>query len=231
MREALASIIPSLEAGQIDRSKYAATSCETCMHRDKPVTCGPCNICSTIVEGSRSDERYYWEASDRAAVSEIKEHKETNLPDLDQLIQFAPRRCINPSCKHGHPEAYNRGLCVNCYKVLDSLVAQDMDVAEEWSLMYWLCDSEKERKVIEEIYLELYTWDRFIAEGKALPTEEEVKNRGGYPDRELILYYRQTRTNNQRGLDDPTPTEKQGRRVLTKKQYETAQEYLDFREK
>lgn len=231
MREAFAAVLYAIEAVELDNVKYAPAGCDTCIHRDKAVTESPCSSCITVTDKTmRSTEGYYWVPNEDASTAELEEYyRQYGTPEFDVLIKHRPARCINKKCKHGRPTAGPRGLCKNCHYILESLVEADKKTAEWLSLLFWLCDSSRERETIQEMYMDLYTWDRFIMDCLCLPLPEEEECQ--FPDRELILYYRQARLNKQRGAEDPTPTEKQFKRILSGRQQENARNYLEFKEK
>lgn len=232
MREVFEKIIVAAEADEIDLTRFAPTTCTNCIHSSKSLEESPCNKCTTALERHGRDYRpsdeYHWRPNANATTAEIQRyHKEYGVPNLKELLIDAPVRCINPRCQHGYSVVHKRGLCKGCYGVLESLVVEDAKTAEDWVLMYWLCDSEEERELVMSCYLNLYTWDRFEYEGKCLPVAEASS-----PDRELILYYRQTRTNqSKRNNQDPTPTEKQLSKIMDEQQLARVKEYLTVKTK
>ena len=227
MRDVIGKIVHSLESGAIDIDQYAPNSCDTCIHRKKSVNSSPCNRCSTATSRDGRDykptDHYFWSGDKTAKQGSVKSyHQEHGKPSLEILEEYAPQQCINPACRSTTKHIHARGLCRTCYEHLKNLVDQDTKEVERWVLMYWLCDSEKEREVVRQYFLELYSWDRFEQEGRCLPVEVD-----GQPQRELILYYRQVRVNQaRRPHEDPTPTLRQLKKTLTPEQLEKARRYL-----
>lgn len=232
MRDVFEKIIVAVEADEIDVSLYAPTTCDTCVHKNKSLEDPPCNKCTTAAEHHGRDYRpsdaYHWRPNMEASPNSIRRYyAEYGTPDLKDLLTHPPIRCINPKCQHDFPEVHDRGLCKHCHSTLEKYVEMDKEVAEEWALMYWLCDSEEERGLIQHYYLQLYTWDRFEVECRCLPKETV-----GYPDRELILYYRQVRDNDsKRKIDNPTPTLKQLTKTMTEEQLKNTKKYLVIKPK
>lgn len=228
MREVIGNIIHALESGELDLKSYAPNNCTTCIHKDVPLESAPCNSCTTATQKSGRDHKptdyYSWAPNKVATSQDIKARvDEYGLPDHKHLLQYPPQRCINPACNHLNGPIYKRGLCFGCFKILDAQIKTDAHVAEQWLLMYWLCDSESEREFVIEYYWELNTWDRFEYECKCLP-DFSVDS----PSRELILYYRVVRTNRSRHpLEDPTPTLKQLKRVMNDEEIKEALKYLN----
>lgn len=228
MREVFEQVVVAIGEGTLQTDRFCRASCSTCIHKDKPVTSHPCNACTTATESQGRDYRptdqSFWIPNKDAQPQDIRYHHDVyGLPSLQQLMDTPPVRCINPACSDEFTTVHRRGLCNTCYSKLEKLVVLDSDVAAEWCMMFWLCSAEPEREVVIKYYLELATWDRFVLEGKCLPDLEE-----DYPDRELILYYRQTRANiSRRPEQNPTPTIKQLSKIMTKDQLETARKYLE----
>lgn len=179
MRRAIEEVLMAAGEGRIDTIKYAGISCETCIHKSKHAFQEPCSSCSSVRRDDKRDyrttSRNFWTPSDKADVRAVKMfYIRYPKVSLDFFTKHPPVRCINPSCSHKHPPIHERGLCRDCYSILYNLVLDHHDRAQDTLIMASIADDIYEYEACMTEYASLHTWDRFVFEGRALPTEEDA---------------------------------------------------------
>lgn len=234
MQEVLANLLHEIDAGDIDAKLFAPFSCETCAHSQRSIYENPCRTCSTATEDSKRDfkpsDKMSWEPGENATTQEIRAyHTYFGLKKLEHYIEFPPERCINPKCTTNYSRVYSRGLCSKCFSNAAMLVKDDEAEALNVTIMYHLADNQEAKSVAMELYTQLNTWENFIAKGYALPIESDYQH--DILQEAIIIYYRLARANQQREVEDPTPTEKQMRKHYSSKDMKTIEQVLEIRRK
>jgi hypothetical protein len=181
MRQMVYETLLALSQGDVSTERYAGISCETCIHQLCHAKADPCRDCTSVTRKDRRDYRTTaqcrWTPNFDAHPNAIKRfHRRFSMNALEFYLRFPPLRCINPGCHQGFPQAYDRGLCKECYSKAHKLVRRDADAADNALLMMLSGDDPFDYEAARAEFFSLHTWQRLVLEGKALPTEEDFTN-------------------------------------------------------